>query len=140
MADPRPEAVDDGFVTWFLGLDRAPTPEEIEKILAAHDQVLRFPGGLIMMRVDPSAGVAEIHVFLQPVARKARQVAFIVSSAVERARSLGCQKVVAPLISGSPFLKPGRRIKFGFVLEGVLRRHVRVAGELRDLFIYSRFI
>ena len=124
---------------WFWG--DLGTEDDREAIMATYDRVLRFPDGTrVAMKYDRPARVAVLHIFLSENVRHGKNVARVIALAIDTARQDGMAKVTAPLIEGNPHLRPNRQVKFGFTLEAVLRRHCFVAGQIRDLYLYSLFL
>jgi len=123
---------------WFWGGKFS--ADQKADLIQTFDRTIRHPGALAVMKYDHSAGVATLHIILEPTLRGGRNVGALIGQAVEQARSDGMQKVVAPLVGGSPHLKPNRDRKFGFTREATLRRHVFVSGALRDLHLYALFL
>jgi hypothetical protein len=123
---------------WFWG--GSFSDEQKAALLSTFERVLQVPGALAVMKYDAQAGVATLHVILKEGARSGKNVGILIAKAVERARADGIRKVVAPLVGGSPFLKPNRDRKFGFTREAILRRHVFIDGALRDMHLYALFL
>jgi hypothetical protein len=123
---------------WFWGGQF--TEEQKREFALTFDRILNGDGFMALMKYDRQAGVATLHVILGDGMRGGLNVGRLIARAVEMAVADGMQKVVAPLVGGSPFLKPNRDRKFGFTREAVLRRHVFIGGALRDLHLYTMFL
>jgi hypothetical protein len=95
--------------------------------------------GLICMSYDPNQ-VATIHLYVAPGFRFGRTVAEMISQAEKIALADGMRKMIAPLTEGNPFLRGGKKKKFGYELEGILREQILVDGEGRSLFLYGKLL
>lgn len=124
---------------WFWGIDRQPTREEAIAMLNNFNVSISSEKGLICMSYDPNL-VATLHLYVAPGFRSGRTVAEMIVQAEKIAIIDGMRKMIAPLTEGNPFLRGGKAKKFGYELEGILKKQILVNGEGRSLFLYGKLL
>jgi hypothetical protein len=123
---------------YFLGTDTEPTDEQIDELIAKSNRVISTPEAVALLEYDHRNRTGLIHLYVFEYARHGHAAAEAIGYAVEQARTDGIRRLIAPLVDGNPWLKPGKSRKFGFTLEGRLRGQVLIGGEPRDLYLYAR--
>lgn len=107
------------------------------KTVVENDVVWHYPDGIFSADVDQH-GVAFIHLLVYDKFRGRRHVARILLAGLERLKKGKVRKAVAMLCSNNQLLRVGKRKKFGFELEGILKKQVVVDGKLNDIYLYSK--
>lgn len=125
---------------WFWGLAHKPDPREAQRILGSADVLLTDSHCLLMMTYDHTNLIATIHIYLDPIHRNSRKVAETILTAEKIAARDGMRKIIAPLTEGNPFLRGGKKRKFGYNLEAKLERHLLINGREHALFLYGKLL
>lgn len=125
---------------WFWGQDYKPDPKEAQQILKSADVLLTDPNCVLMMTYDRVNLVATVHIYLEPTHRNSRRVAETILTAEKIAATDGMRKIVAPLTEGNPYLRGGKKRKFGYTLEGELKNQFLINGQPHSLFLYGKLL